>query len=141
MTSNEHVARRSRLPTRASVLGNEYLGHEHLGNDYLEYDQRSEVAPKFGEYLVERGVLDRRQLLRALQLQDRVARIRVGESAAVLGYVHLLMVEVLYEQFVRAQGLDRPKRSPRRRTQPRGWPMTYAPPDCVQRARSRACPV
>ena len=76
------------------------------------HDRQDEhVDPRFGEYLVDRGVLDRSQLLCALQLQDRVRRIRLGEAAAVLGYVHLLSVEILYEQFVRAHGHHRPRRA------------------------------
>jgi hypothetical protein len=132
MTSNAHVARRSRLPTRVWSLDDEYA----------EYSQHPDVAPRFGEYLIERGVLDRRQLLRALQLQDRVPRIRLGESAAVLGYMQLLMVEVLYEQFVKSQGHDRPPRAERGRAKSgraRGWPLSYAPPDCAVRAHSRMC--
>jgi hypothetical protein len=131
MTSNAHVARRSRVRT----------GVWSLDDEYVEYSQRDDAALKFGEYLVGRGVLDRSQLLSALQLQDRVPRIRLGESAAVLGYVHLLMVEVLYEQFVKSQGLHRPRRSAIGRAESRrghGWALNYAPPDCASRARSRA---
>jgi hypothetical protein len=71
---------------------------------YLEYSLRQDTELTFGEYLVGRGILDRYQLFRALQLQDRLPRIRLGESAAVLGYFHLLAVEVFYEQFVKSQG-------------------------------------
>lgn len=94
------VVRRSRLPTRVASREDQSSPHEN-------------PEPRFGEYLVARGELDREQLLRALQFQDRVRRIRVGESAAMLGYIHFLMVEILYEQFVRSHGFDRPRRAAR----------------------------
>jgi len=81
-------------------------------------------------------VLDREQLLRALQLQDRVRRIRVGESAAMLGYIEFLMVEILYEQFVRSHGFDRPPRKDTRAHRARGWRLAYAPPECATRGRA-----
>ena len=45
------------------------------------------VDVRFGEYLVERGHLDRSQLLRALQLQDRVPNLRVGLCAVALRFI------------------------------------------------------
>jgi hypothetical protein len=39
-----------------------------------------------GEFLVERRVLDRFQLFRALQMQDRVPGARLGDCAVALGY-------------------------------------------------------
>jgi hypothetical protein len=41
---------------------------------------------QFGEYLVEQGLIDRYQLFRALQLQDRVPGVRLGEATAALGF-------------------------------------------------------
>ena len=41
----------------------------------------------FGEFLVERRVIDRFQLLRALQMQDRNPGVRLGECIAALGYL------------------------------------------------------
>jgi hypothetical protein len=51
----------------------------------------------FGEFMVERGVVDRYQLFRALQLQDRHPDVRIGECAAALGYVQISEVERLFE--------------------------------------------
>jgi hypothetical protein len=53
----------------------------------------------FGEFLVEHGAIDRFQLLRALQMQDRFPGVRLGECAAALGYVHTGLVERLYAQW------------------------------------------
>ncbi|MEZ4400988.1 MAG: hypothetical protein R3B06_13260 [Kofleriaceae bacterium] len=50
----------------------------------------------FGEFLVDRGAIDRYQLLRALQMQDRHPGVRLGECAAALGYVPVADVERLY---------------------------------------------
>ena len=51
----------------------------------------------FGEFMVERGLVDRAQLFRALQMQDRYPGVRVGECAAALGYVQIGEVERLYD--------------------------------------------
>jgi hypothetical protein len=45
-----------------------------------------------GEFLVESAVVDREQLLRALQLQDR-SRRRLGDCLARLGYARRQQVE------------------------------------------------
>ena len=45
------------------------------------------VDVRFGEFLVERGSLDRDQLLRALQLQDRAPSLRLGLCAVALGFL------------------------------------------------------
>jgi hypothetical protein len=73
------------------------------------------VAVPFGEFLVAEGHLDRNQLLHALQLQDRMRGVRLGESAALLGYLHVLAIEQLYERFVTTCGHHRPRRIPRER--------------------------
>lgn len=53
----------------------------------------------FGEYLVGEGVVDRYQLFRALQMQDRLPGVRLGECAAALGYAPIGKIEKLYAQF------------------------------------------
>jgi len=50
------------------------------------------AAGKCGEFLVESAVVDRVQLLRALQLQDR-SRRRLGDCVARLGYAKRRDVE------------------------------------------------
>ncbi|MBK9031420.1 MAG: hypothetical protein IPL61_08795 [Myxococcales bacterium] len=50
----------------------------------------------FGEFLVDRGAINRYQLLRALWMQDRFPGVRLGECAAALGYVPVADVERLY---------------------------------------------
>lgn len=55
----------------------------------------------FGEYLVEQRVLDRYQLLRALQLQDKTPNVRLGECAVALGYAQMASIEQTYNEFVK----------------------------------------
>lgn len=100
MQCNAHVARK---PTEANDARNAdelrlYFEYSHSGVHVLE-DGLKEVT--FGEFLVDQGVLDRFQLFRALQLQDRVPGVRLGECAAALGYAPILAVEKLYERFTK----------------------------------------
>ncbi len=53
----------------------------------------------FGEFLVERAAIDRFQLFRALQLQDRHPAVRIGECAAALGYLQISEVERLHAEW------------------------------------------
>ena len=53
----------------------------------------------FGEFLVQRHVLDRFQLFRTLQLQDRVPGARLGHCAVALGYVPAHAIERLHLAF------------------------------------------
>jgi hypothetical protein len=53
----------------------------------------------FGEFLVSARVLDRFQLFRALQMQDRVPGARLGQCAVALGYVPKSQVEQLHAAF------------------------------------------
>jgi hypothetical protein len=57
----------------------------------------------FGEFLVEQGVMDRFQLFRALQMQDRLPGVRVGECVAALGYVPIGKIEKLFATFMQLQ--------------------------------------
>ena len=57
----------------------------------------------FGEYLVEEQVLDRFQLFRALQMQDRLPGVRLGECAAALGYAPIDAIEKIYSRFLQLQ--------------------------------------
>jgi hypothetical protein len=59
----------------------------------------------FGEFLVEERILDRFQLFRALQLQDRMPGELLGHCAATLGYVQRSAIELLHLQFARSRGL------------------------------------
>lgn len=73
-----------------------YFEYSSKGVDVLE-DGLEEIT--FGEYLVDQGVLDRFQLFRALQMQDRLPGVRLGECAAALGYAPIGAIEKLYERF------------------------------------------
>lgn len=60
----------------------------------------------FGEYLVEHDVIDRFQLFRALQMQDRVPGVRLGQCAVALGYVALGAIEALHDRFAASADLE-----------------------------------
>lgn len=53
----------------------------------------------FGEFLVKHAVLDRFQLFRVLQMQDRIPGTRLGHCAVVLGYVPRDLIEQLHLKF------------------------------------------
>ena len=73
-----------------------YFEYSHSGIEVVQ-DGLQEVS--FGEYLVDQGVLDRYQLFRALQLQDRLPGVKLGECAAALGYAPIGAIERLYQRF------------------------------------------
>src|SRR5436190_15128484 len=73
-----------------------YFEYSQSGVEVLE-DGLQEV--RFGEFLVARRILDRQQLFRAIQMQDRSPGVRLGECAAALGYVSIHTVERAYRQF------------------------------------------
>lgn len=77
-----------------------YFEYSSVGIDVVE-DGLKEIS--FGEYLVDQGVLDRFQLFRALQMQDRLPGVRLGECAAALGYAPINAIERLYERFAQLQ--------------------------------------
>ena len=74
-----------------------YFDYSSSGIEVLE-DGLPEIT--FGEYLVQQGTLDRYQLFRALQMQDRLPGVRLGECAAALGYAPIGKIERLYAAFV-----------------------------------------
>jgi hypothetical protein len=71
-----------------------YFEYSKSGLQVIE-DGLKEIP--FGEFMVERGLVTRSQLFRALQMQDRYPGVRVGECAAALGYVQIGEVERLYD--------------------------------------------
>jgi hypothetical protein len=56
----------------------------------------------FGEFLVQQQILDRFQLFRALQMQDRAPGVRLGQCAVALGYAPRGAIEELHERFTGA---------------------------------------
>ncbi len=54
---------------------------------------------RFGEFLVQEGALDRGQLFRTLQMQDRVPGIPIGQCAVALGFLTMSEVEWMYQRF------------------------------------------
>ena len=77
-----------------------YFEYSGQGVDVVE-DGLKEIS--FGEYLVDQGVLDRYQLFRALQMQDRLPGVRLGEAAAALGYAPIGAIERLFTRFQQLQ--------------------------------------
>jgi hypothetical protein len=60
----------------------------------------------FGEFLVAQHVIDRTQLFRALQMQDRIPNARLGQCAVALGYAPRARVEEQYLRFVQAADVE-----------------------------------
>jgi hypothetical protein len=54
---------------------------------------------RFGEFLVHEGAIDRGQLFRALQMQDRTPGIPIGQCAVALGFLTMSEVEWMYQRF------------------------------------------
>lgn len=106
MQINSNVARKPTAgpyPYPTASANNEselkrYFEYSQSGVEVVE-DGLKEVS--FGEYLVDQGLVDRYQLFRALQMQDRLPGVRLGECAAALGYVSISKVEKLYAQFAK----------------------------------------
>ncbi len=91
MQANAHVMARAETKLQKDI--HHYFEYSNSGVEVLE-DGLQEIS--FGEYLVDQGVLDRYQLFRALQMQDRMPGIRLGECAAALGYAPISKIEKLY---------------------------------------------
>ena len=113
MQVNAHIARKT--DPGAGHRGREeregpaaLLRVSEAGVDIVE-DGLKEMT--FGEFLVEQGVLDRFQLFRALQMQDRLPGVRLGECAAALGYAPIAAIERLYERFQQITTVDVPDQS------------------------------
>jgi hypothetical protein len=105
MHVNAHVARRNTTAANVIVAEAENSRElqryfEHAGSEADLIDDGLEEIT-FGEFLVLEHVLDRFQLFRALQLQDRLPGVRLGECAAALGYAPISAIERLYERFAR----------------------------------------
>lgn len=73
-----------------------YFEYSNHGIEVVE-DGLKEMS--FGEYLVERRVLSRYQLFRALQMQDRNPGVRIGECIAALGFLPYDVIESHLERW------------------------------------------
>jgi hypothetical protein len=112
MQVNVHVARKDGATPRPETQVGElhrYFEYSSSGVELVE-DGLKEIT--FGEYLVEQGVLDRYQLLKALQMQDRLPGVRLGECAAALGYAPILAVEKLFTQYAQLKVVEVEPQSP-----------------------------
>src|SRR5579862_2833941 len=94
MMTNANLAPR---PARSNKALRHYFEYSQSGVEVVA-DGLQEIG--FGEYLVEEQVLDRFQLFRALQMQDRLPGVRLGECAAALGYAPISRIEKLYAAFI-----------------------------------------
>lgn len=102
MQVNAHVARKpTASPYPEGVSNAKDLHHyfEYTPSGIEVVEERGLQEVWFGEYLVQHDVLDRYQLFRALQMQDRLPGVRLGECAAALGYVPSATIERLYGEF------------------------------------------
>ena len=92
---NAHVKSRGQTQVAPADLRH-YFEYSNHGIEVLE-DGLKEIS--FGEYLIEKGVIDRFQLFLALQMQDRLPGVRLGEAAAALGFAPIKQIEKLYAAF------------------------------------------
>ena len=67
----------------------------------IEVDADGLQEVSFGEYLVEQKVVDRYQLFRALQMQDRIKGVRIGECLAALGYAPIGRIEKMFQKLTK----------------------------------------
>lgn len=105
MQVNAHIARKATSIPSAKNQDDlqRYFEYSQSGIDVVE-DGLQEIT--FGEFLVDQGVLDRFQLFRALQMQDRLPGVRLGECAAALGYAPIHAIERLYERFAQVNTIE-----------------------------------
>ena len=80
-----------------------YFEYSSVGVEVVE-DGLKEMS--FGEYLVDAEVVDRFQLFRALQMQDRLPGVRLGEAIAALGFAPIGAVERLYQRFTQCSTVE-----------------------------------
>jgi hypothetical protein len=99
MQTNTHISPRAQTLAANKDLRS-YFEYSQSGVQVVE-DGLKEIS--FGEYLVEEQVLDRFQLFRALQMQDRLPGVRLGECAAALGYAPIAAIEKIYSRFLQIQ--------------------------------------
>ena len=84
---------RATWPPRAALPG-------EMEPEIIELTKLATRA-RFGEFLVQQQVLDRFQLFRSLQLQDRAPGRRLGECAVALGFAPRAAIEQLHLWYAR----------------------------------------
>ena len=75
--------------------------HRHAARPWPDLDvlEGGRSPLRFGEFLVQEGALDRTQLFLALQMQDRLPGILIGQCAVALGYLTVGEVEWMHQRF------------------------------------------
>jgi hypothetical protein len=91
----------AKAPNQADIR--HYFQDSHQDTETVQ-DELREVP--FGEYLVDQGLIDRYQLFRALQMQDRIPRVRLGEAAAALGFASKGEIAQMLLQFQALATID-----------------------------------
>jgi hypothetical protein len=92
------------LKSNANVKARADLRHYFEYSPHgIEVDAEGLQEIAFGEYLVEQKVVDRYQLFRALQMQDRIKGVRIGECLAALGYVPIGRIEKMFAKLAKLQ--------------------------------------
>jgi hypothetical protein len=73
----------------------------HPSHPWPELDviDGGKMPVRFGEFLVQEGAIDRAQLFRAMQIQDRLPQMPIGQCVVALGYLTMSEVEWLYQRF------------------------------------------
>jgi hypothetical protein len=73
----------------------------HVSRPWPEMDvlEGGRQPLRFGEFLVQEGAIDRTQLFRAMQIQDRLPGIPIGQCVVALGYLTMTEIEWMYQRF------------------------------------------
>jgi hypothetical protein len=90
----------------AAEMTNQLRHYFEYSNTGVEVVEDGLVEMNFGEFLVEKRVIDRYQLLRALQMQDTNPGVRLGECIAALGYLPYPEVEQHVESWRRVAVIE-----------------------------------
>ena len=81
----------------------DYFAYSPAG---VEVEEDGLIEVNLGEFLVDRSVITREQLLAALQLQDRNPGVRLGECIASLGYLTYAQVEAAMREWQAIQTVE-----------------------------------
>jgi hypothetical protein len=87
----------SMMPSRSSSYADDPAVRKYFAN--AEVDDSLQVI-RFGEFLVERGVIDRSQLFQVLMVHHLHGG-RIGAIVARLGFADLMRIESLADEYHR----------------------------------------
>ncbi len=72
----------------------------------LELEEDGLKPMQFGEFLVEKRLINREQLFRALSAQDTCPGVRIGEVVAALGFLPYAEVDRLVCEFLSVPAIE-----------------------------------